>query len=56
MMERGRTTRGKVAKAMEGAEAIEIKATIADRQIRQALARFGLSTFWCAKGNTCRSR
>ena len=42
-MERGAATRGKVAKAMEGAEAIEIKATIPDHQIRQALARFGLT-------------
>jgi hypothetical protein len=42
-MERGAATRGKVAKAVAGAEAIEIKATIADRQIRQALARFGLT-------------
>ena len=43
-MERGAATRGKVAKAMAGAEAIEIKATIPDRQIRQALARFGLTS------------
>ena len=34
-MERGAATRGKVAAAMAGAEAIEIKATIPDRQIRQ---------------------
>ena len=32
-MERGAATRGKVAKAIAGAEAIEIKATIPDRQI-----------------------
>ncbi len=43
-MERGAATRGKVAKAIAGAEAIEIKATIPDRQIRQALARFGLTS------------
>ena len=43
-MERGAATRGKVAKAMAGAEAIEIKATIPDHQIRQALARFGLTS------------
>jgi hypothetical protein len=42
-MERGRATRGKVARAMEGAEGIEIKATIADHQIKQALARFALT-------------
>ncbi len=42
-MERGAVTRGKVAKAVAGAEAIEIKATIPDRQVRQALARFGLT-------------
>ena len=43
-MERGAATRGKVAKAIAGAEAIEIKATIPDRQIKQALARFGLTS------------
>ena len=42
-MERGAATRGKVAMAMEGAEAIEIKATIPNHQVRQAMARFGLS-------------
>ena len=42
-MERGPATRGRVAMAMAGAEAIEIKATIPDRQIKQALARFGLT-------------
>jgi hypothetical protein len=42
-MERGAATRGKVAKAVAGAETIEIKATIPDHQIRQALARFGLT-------------
>jgi len=43
-MERGAATRGKVAKAVAGAEAIEIKATIPNEQIKQALARFGLTT------------
>jgi len=38
-MERGAATRGKVAAAMAGAEAIEIKATIPDRQIRLVLKR-----------------
>jgi len=42
-MERGAATRGKVAKAVSGAEAIEIKATIPDHQVGQALARFGLT-------------
>ena len=41
-MERGAATRGKVAKAVAGAEAIEIKATIPDHQIQAALAQFGL--------------
>jgi hypothetical protein len=36
---------GKVAKAVAGAEAIEIKATVPERQVRAALARFGLTTF-----------
>jgi hypothetical protein len=43
IMERGAATRGKVAKAMAGAEAIEIKATIPNHQVRRALARFGLT-------------
>jgi len=43
-MERGAATRGKVAKAVAGAEAIEIKATIPNEQIKQALARFRLTT------------
>jgi hypothetical protein len=43
-MERGAATRGKVARAVAGADAIEIKATIPDHQIRQALARFGLTS------------
>jgi hypothetical protein len=42
-MERGAATRDKVAKAVAGADAIEIKATIPNHQIRQALKRFGLS-------------
>jgi len=42
-MERGVATRGKVALAVAGADDIEIKATIPDHQIAQALARFGLS-------------
>jgi len=42
-MERGAATRGKVAEAIAGADDIEIKATIPDHQIRQALARFGLN-------------
>jgi hypothetical protein len=36
------TVRGRIARATAGAEAIEIKATIPDRQIRMALKRFGL--------------
>lgn len=43
VIERGAATRGKVAKAMAGAEAIEVKATVPDRQIRTALRRFGLT-------------
>jgi len=42
-MERGEATRGKVARAVAGADAIEIKATIADHQVSGALARFGLT-------------
>ena len=42
-MERGAATRGKVAREMAGADAIEIKATIPDHQIRQALNRFKLT-------------
>lgn len=40
---RGKATRGQVARAMAGAEAIEIKATIPGAQIAAALRRFGLS-------------
>ena len=42
-MERGAATRGKGARDVAGAEAIEIKVTIPDRQIGQALARFRLA-------------
>ena len=42
-MERGVATRGKVAREIAGADAIEIKATIPHHQIRQALARFNLT-------------
>lgn len=42
-MKRGAETRGQVAKAMAGAEAIEFKATIPDHQVREALKRFGLT-------------
>ncbi len=42
-MERGAATKGKVAEAVSGAEAIEIKATIPNHQIRDALKRFGLT-------------
>ena len=35
---------GKVAKAVAGAETIEVKATVPQRQVRAALARFGLTT------------
>jgi len=42
-MERGSATRGKVAKAIAGADDIEIKATVPHHQIKQALKRFGLT-------------
>lgn len=42
-MAREASTRGKFAEAMAGADDIEIKATIPDHQIRQAMARFGLT-------------
>jgi hypothetical protein len=42
-MERGAATRDFYAKAVVGAEAIEIKATIPDHQIRSALKRFRLT-------------
>ena len=44
MQQRGKATMGKVAQAVAGAEAIEIKATVPDHQVKFALARFGLST------------
>jgi hypothetical protein len=37
------TMRGHFARAVAGADTIEIKATIANRQVRHALARFGLT-------------
>ena len=43
-MERGAKTRGRYAKLLAGAEAIEIKATIPDRQIKAALRRYNLTT------------
>jgi hypothetical protein len=43
MVERGKATRGKVAKAAAGAEQIEIKATVPNHQIVAALRRFGLT-------------
>ena len=43
VVERGAATRGKVAAAVEGAGAIEIKATVPDHQIRIALRRFKLT-------------
>jgi len=42
-VERGGQTRGRVARAMTGTEAIEIKATIPDHQIKAALKRYGLT-------------
>ena len=42
-VERVGQTRGRVARAMTGADTIEIKATIADRQIKAALERYGLT-------------
>jgi hypothetical protein len=41
-MERGKATQGRMARAMAGAEAIEIKATVPDHQIATALRRFKL--------------
>src|SRR5262245_25949656 len=43
VMERGETTRGKVAALVSGANAIEIKATIPESQVDSTLARFGLT-------------
>ena len=42
-MERGTATQGQVARAVAGADAIEIKATIPDHQVTGALRRFGLT-------------
>ena len=42
-VERGVRTRGRVARAMTGADSIEIKATIPDRQIKAALERYRLT-------------
>jgi hypothetical protein len=44
MQARGKATQNKVARAVAGAEAIEIKATVPDHQVQFALARFGLTT------------
>jgi len=43
-MERETAARGRFARAVAGVDAIEIKATIADRRIGEALARFDLSS------------
>jgi hypothetical protein len=43
MVERGKATQGKVAKATAGAEQIEIKATVPNHQIAPALRRLGLT-------------
>lgn len=42
-VEHGETTRGRIARAMSGAEAIEIKATIPHHQVEAALVRYGLT-------------
>lgn len=42
-MERGEATRGRIAALLSGSDAIEIKATIPQKQIRQFLRRFGLT-------------
>src|SRR5688572_15824666 len=42
-MQLAAATRGQFARAVAGADTIEIKATISDRRIREALARFGLT-------------
>ena len=44
MQARGKATQDKVARAVAGAEAIEIKATVPDHQVQVALAHFGLTT------------
>lgn len=43
MQARGKATMDRVARAVAGAEAIEIKATVPDHQVGHALARFGLN-------------
>lgn len=43
MQARGKATHGRVAKAVAGAQAIEIKATVPDHQVQAALTHFGLS-------------
>jgi hypothetical protein len=43
-MERGAKTQGRYARLLAGAEAIEIKATIPQRQVRAALKRYNLTT------------
>jgi hypothetical protein len=43
IIERGAKTKGRYARAMSGADAIEIKATIPDRQVQSALARYRLT-------------
>jgi hypothetical protein len=43
MIERGKATKGRVARAVAGAEQIEIKATVPNHQIVPALRRFGLT-------------
>lgn len=42
-MERGRATKGRMARAVAGAEAIEIKATIPHAQVGEALRRYRLT-------------
>src|SRR5512139_2802730 len=42
-MERGAKTRGRYAKLLAGAEAIEMKATIPQSQVKAALRRYGLT-------------
>lgn len=42
-MERGAATRGRYARAVAGTDAIEIKATVPDRQVAEALKRFRLT-------------
>jgi hypothetical protein len=44
MVERGRATRGKVAKTVAGADDVELKATIPHKQIHWGLRRYNLTT------------